>query len=88
MSCPFICRAHRIGQTRSVEVVILYMKHTIEERLLAYRKYADAFVQGNEMGVMDGTSANPNDRKGKNAMSLQMIKYLFGLEDVSVEWRA
>lgn len=57
-------RAHRIGQSESVQVFSLIMKNSIEEKILDLQKQkknlADAFVEGNEGTI---TTMSFNDMK-------------------------
>ncbi|MEG0276622.1 MAG: DEAD/DEAH box helicase [Coprobacillus sp.] len=57
-------RAHRIGQTESVQVFSLIMKNTIEEKIMNLQKQkknlADSFVEGNEGTI---SSMNMEDMK-------------------------
>lgn len=57
-------RAHRIGQTESVQVFSLIMKNTIEEKIMNLQKekknLADSFVEGNEGTI---SSMNMEDMK-------------------------
>ena len=47
-------RCHRMGQTKHVHTYVMYMKDSIEERMLAYREHENQFAQesGGQLSVL------------------------------------
>jgi SNF2 family DNA or RNA helicase len=56
-------RCHRMGQTKHVNTYVLYMKHSIEERMLAYRKQENQFAEdANDLSVLSSCDAEVVNR--------------------------
>ena len=75
-----IDRAHRIGQTRAVEVVRLTVKDTVEEKILALQERKremarNALGDGSGMGVSSRTATKAPD------LSLEDLRFLLGVMD-------
>jgi E3 ubiquitin-protein ligase SHPRH len=78
-------RAHRIGQTRPVRCVIFFVRKTVEERMLAARKRAHAFLDPFDSPEALSVTANSGSQSEKNStFSIHQLMVLFGLSDSDI----
>ncbi|KAH4935185.1 hypothetical protein HBI38_116030 [Parastagonospora nodorum] len=85
-------RAHRVGQTREVEVVRLVTRGTVEEQIYALgvsKLELDKMVQGEEEegkgGKKKGETLSKAEEAGIEAVEMMMLKQLEGKEEKKEE---
>eukprot|EP01117_Protostelium_nocturnum_P010843 TRINITY_DN3910_c0_g1_i2.p1 TRINITY_DN3910_c0_g1~~TRINITY_DN3910_c0_g1_i2.p1 ORF type:complete len:1477 (+),score=578.58 TRINITY_DN3910_c0_g1_i2:294-4433(+) len=66
-----IDRIHRIGQERAVKIVRMTIKDTVEERILK--------LQESKLRMAEGAIGTKNGRAESSKLSLEDLKYLFGV---------
>jgi SNF2 family DNA or RNA helicase len=81
-------RCHRIGQARQVEVVMYYMRDSVEERILAYRKMkGEPILPSAGYGMEDGNNSDDLSvlqDSSNSQVTMHKLNYFLGIGEANL----